>query len=93
MLDVRRDVSDDDRQMFEILAELETPVLVCVTKTDKLSKSAVAGRVREIAVALVLEEDQVIAFSAVSGAGRDELAEAVVALVAQAKALPGPTEG
>lgn len=92
LLDVRRDVGDDDRQVFEILAELETPVLVCVTKTDKLSKSAVAGRVREIAVALALEEDQVIAFSAVTGAGRDELAEAVVALVAQAKALPPSVE-
>ncbi len=82
LLDIRRDPSDDDKQMLDMLAALEVPTLICVTKTDKLSKGAVAARVREIASALALDPEQVIAFSAVSGAGRDELAEAVVALVA-----------
>lgn len=81
LLDIRREPSDDDKQMLDMLAALEVPTLVCVTKTDKLSKGAVAARVREIASGLALDPDQVIPFSAVSGAGRDELAEAVVALV------------
>ncbi len=81
LLDIRREPSDDDKQMLDLLAELEVPTLVCVTKTDKLSKGAVAARVREIASGLALDPEQVIPFSAVSGAGRDELAEAVVALV------------
>jgi GTP-binding protein len=81
LLDVRREPSDDDKQMLDLLAELEVPTLICVTKTDKLSKGAVAARVREIASGLALDPEQVIPFSAVSGEGRDELAEAVVALV------------
>ncbi|MBX3173377.1 MAG: ribosome biogenesis GTP-binding protein YihA/YsxC [Gemmatimonadaceae bacterium] len=81
LLDVRRDPSDDDRQMLDLLAELELPTLVCVTKVDKLSKGAVAGRIKELARGLALDPEQVIAFSSVTGAGRDELAAAVVSLV------------
>lgn len=81
LLDVRRDPTDDDRLMFDLLADVGVPTIVCVTKVDKLSRGAVAGRVRDIASGLALDEDQVIAFSAVSGAGRDELASAIVSLV------------
>ncbi len=81
LLDVRRDPTDDDRLMFDLLADVGVPTIVCVTKVDKLSRGAVAGRVREIASGLALDEDQVIAFSAVSGVGRDELASAIVSLV------------
>lgn len=84
LVDVRRDLSEDDRAMFDLLGALEVPTLVCVTKTDKLSKGAVAGRVTALARSIGVDEDQVIAFSAVTGAGRDELAAAVVALVAEA---------
>ncbi len=82
LLDIRRDPSDDDRQMLDMLADIGCPTLICVTKTDKLSRGAVAGRVKSLAKTLELDEEQVIPFSAVTGAGRDELAEAVVALVA-----------
>lgn len=82
LLDVRRDPTDDDLQMLDLLADTGLPTLVCVTKTDKLSKGAVAGRVREIAARLALDVEQIIPFSAVTGEGRDELAEALVALLA-----------
>lgn len=88
LLDIRREPTDDDRQMLDMLAEIGLPTLVCVTKTDKLSKSAIAKRVDELAGELEIDPDQIIPFSAVTGAGRDELAEAVVALVGQA-AAPG----
>jgi GTP-binding protein len=81
LLDIRRDPSDDDKQMLDMLAELELPTLVCVTKIDKLSKGAVAARVKELAGSLSLDPEQIIPFSAVTGEGRDELAEAVVSLV------------
>jgi GTP-binding protein len=83
LLDVRRDPSDDDKQMLDLLAEVGVPTVVCVTKTDKLSRGAVAGRVKEIAKELELDEDQIIPFSAVTGEGRDDLAEALVMLLAQ----------
>lgn len=81
LLDIRRDPSDDDRQMLDMLADLEMPTLVCVTKIDKLSKGAVAARVKELASSLALDPEQIIPFSSVTGEGRDELAEAVVTLV------------
>ncbi len=81
LLDIRRDPSDDDRQMLDLLAELELPTLVCVTKVDKLSKGAVSARITELARGLALDPEQVIPFSSVTGAGRDELASAVVSLV------------
>jgi GTP-binding protein len=80
LLDVRHDPTSDDLAMLAFLAALETPALVVVTKIDKLSSKAAADRVRSLGDALSLDESQVIAFSAVTGKGRDELAEAVAAL-------------
>ena len=82
LLDVRREPSADDRRMLDYLAELGVPTVVVVTKVDKLGASRVATRVRELAASIDLEDDQVIAFSGVTGAGRDELAAAIVALIA-----------
>lgn len=81
LLDVRRDPSDDDLVMLDLLAETGVPTIVCVTKVDKLGRAAAAERVAAIARTLSLDPDQVIAFSAVTGEGRDELAEALVSLV------------
>lgn len=88
LLDVRRDATDDDKLMLDMLAEIEMPTLVCVTKVDKLGASALAGRIRELSGSLALDPEQVIPFSAVTGVGRDELASAVVSLVEQASAAP-----
>jgi len=54
---------------------------VALTKTDKLSKAAAQARATEISQSLALDADQVIPFSAVTGAGRVELLEAIVQLV------------
>ena len=90
LLDIRHEPTEDDRQMLDLLAEIGLPTVVAVTKTDKLSRPQVAARVKEIAGQLSLDEEQVIPFSAVTGAGRDELAEAVVALLAQSAADAEP---
>lgn len=81
LLDARHDPTDDDRRMLDLLAELGLPAVIVVTKTDKLARGKAGERARALAAGLGLGEDQVIPFSAVTGAGRDELAEAVVALV------------
>jgi GTP-binding protein len=83
LLDVRHDPTGDDRQMLDFLAELETPTVVVLTKIDKLKPRAAAERMKEIGESLQLDADQMIPFSAVTGAGRDELAEALVSLVAE----------
>ena len=81
LLDIRREPTDDDRAMLDFLAEVEVPTIVALTKTDKLSKAAADTRAAEIAQALALDADQIIPFSAVTGAGRVELLEAIVQLV------------
>ncbi|MGH7621834.1 MAG: ribosome biogenesis GTP-binding protein YihA/YsxC [Gemmatimonadaceae bacterium] len=83
LLDARHEPTADDRGMLDFLAELGVPTIIAVTKTDKLSARERARRVADLSAALGLDAEQVIAFSAVTGEGRDELAEAIEGLLAQ----------
>jgi GTP-binding protein len=83
LLDVRHDPTDDDLHMLDFLGRVGVPTIVVATKTDKLATARAAGRVAEVATVAGVDIEQVIPFSAVTGAGRDELAEAVVELLAQ----------
>lgn len=83
LLDVRHDPSEEDLQMLDFLADVGAPTVVVLTKIDKLKPRQVAERVHAIAVALRLEDDQVIPFSAETNAGRDDLAAALMALIEQ----------
>jgi len=86
LLDVRHAPSPDDEQMLDFLAELGAPTVVALTKVDKLPRADVARRVAELTDLLGLDAEQVIPFSAHTGVGRHELAEALEALVAAARA-------
>jgi GTP-binding protein len=83
LLDVRRKPSDDDLAMLDFLAEHGIPTLIAVTKIDKLAPTRVEGELERIAGELQLDRDQLVGFSAVTGAGRDELAAAIVLLLEQ----------
>lgn len=81
LLDIRHDPTGDDRKMLDYLAELELPTIVVLTKADKIGKRQVEERRKKLMNQLGLIEDQVITFSAQTGKGRDELAEAVVGVI------------
>ena len=83
LLDVRHDPTADDLHMLDFLADLGAPTIVVATKVDKLSRKAVADRVRALAQSIGVDEGQTIPFSATTGEGRDELAAAIVELCAQ----------
>ena len=85
LLDIRRQPSEDDVAMLDYLAELELPTVEVLTKADKLARNAADARADEIMKSLSLERDQTILFSALTGQGRDELAEAVASLVDAAR--------
>jgi GTP-binding protein len=68
---------------LNFLAELGVPTIIVLTKIDKLTAAQSATRVRGIALALELDPEQVIPFSATTGLGRDDLAEAMESLLAQ----------
>ena len=80
LLDIRHDPTADDLQMVDFLAALGVPTIFALTKVDKLTKSAAAKRVAGFAAELGVTQDQLVPFSAVTGEGRDELAEAMVEL-------------
>ena len=83
LLDLRREPSADDVEMLDFLAELGVPTIVVLTKADKLSRREAQERGRSVAASLQLDPEQVITFSAVTNAGRDDLAAAIVDLLAQ----------
>jgi GTP-binding protein len=83
LLDARHDPTNDDWQMLEFLGEVGVPTVVALTKVDKLTAAQAEKRLAALTDALGLAPEQVIPFSAVTRRGRDELAEAVVELVAQ----------
>ena len=82
LIDARHDPTADDRRMVEYLAALGVPVLIAATKIDKLGSSTRTARVRELADRLRVDLDQVVAFSARTGAGRDELLAGLESLLA-----------
>lgn len=81
LLDARRQPSDDDLRMLDFLASVGTPTIVVATKIDKLKRAEQAPRIEALAREAGIELDQIIPFSAVTSAGRDELAEAIVGLL------------
>jgi GTP-binding protein len=83
LLDARHDPTADDLKMLDFLGEIGVPTIVVLTKLDKLTPSERKVRGHERAAQLGLESDQVIPFSAVTGEGRDALAEAIEALLEQ----------
>lgn len=83
LLDVRHDPTNDDRQMLDFLGELGVPTIIVLTKIDKLRASERKKRLVELAASLGLDDDQMIPFSAVTGEGRDDLAEAMESLLSQ----------
>jgi GTP-binding protein len=78
--DVRRDVSDDERDLVAWLAERGVPVLVAITKCDKLGAGARAARLRRLAADYQLG-DRVLATAAPVRLGVEALWKAIDALV------------
>jgi GTP-binding protein len=79
LLDIRHDPSREDLEMQELLIASGRPVLATFTKADKLTRSALRVRERELASNLELRPDQIQVTSSRSGAGISELAASIVA--------------
>jgi GTP-binding protein len=83
LLDARHDPTPDDASMLDFLSEVGVPTLIALTKIDKLKPAERKTVAIRRAADLGLDSDQVIPFSAVTGEGRDELAEAIEVLLEQ----------
>ena len=82
LLDIRHDPSKEDREMQELLIQSGRPVLAAFTKADKLTRSALGTRERELAQALGVRPEQIELTSSRSGLGIAELAASVLAAAA-----------
>jgi GTP-binding protein len=79
--DVRRDFSEDETSLIAWLAQRGVPVVVALTKSDKLKPMRRAERVRALRRAIALPAERAIATSAQTGAGIPELWRAIDALL------------
>ena len=80
LLDVRRTPSQDDIAIADMLAEREIPILVAITKGDKLTRQRRTQQMRSIVEAVDLSADQAVVTSAVTKEGMDDLRESILAL-------------
>jgi len=81
LIDCRRGVQEADRQLLDYLSADEIPVLVVLTKMDKLNRSGRSKAVADLRKALEVPADQVVATSAQTGEGVDVLVESLLSLV------------
>jgi len=75
LVDSRHEPTKQDLQLHEWLKEYEKPRLIVATKSDKLSNNELRRNLEHIA--RVLGDDSVMAYSAKSGRGRNELWRAI----------------
>jgi GTP-binding protein len=87
LIDIRRGVQDEERDFIPWLAEREMPVVVALTKADKLAKHKRGLEVSRARQELDLHRDP-LAVSVTSSEGIDPLWRAVVRLAADAAARP-----
>ena len=90
LIDARRGPMDTDLKMMSYLGELGLPVLVVLTKVDKLKRQE-RGRVVERTMrALEIDTEQILPFSSQTGEGRDALLGALDSLLDDGeRPLPG----
>ena len=82
LLDIRHDPSRDDQAMGDLLAAHQMPVLVALTKSDKLPLGRRRDRRRVIAGAVGIPEEQCIMTSARTNLGIADLRASIEELVA-----------
>lgn len=85
LMDVRHPPSDDDLMMLDFLIDNELPFVVVLTKTDKLSRPQLARRLEELRGQLPCGDQlTLLPFSAVTGAGVEEIREIIEEIAADA---------
>lgn len=73
LIDARHGPQPNDDEMLAWLEEQEKPVILVLTKTDKISRNDLQKQITGAAKKLGLNTDQLFPFSAESGYGKDQL--------------------
>jgi GTP-binding protein len=83
IVDVRRDLEEDDRSLMEWLKQEGKNVLPILTKVDKLTRKERDARVREMEreISEIVSQEPIL-FSAKTGEGRKEIWDRLLSLMA-----------
>ena len=73
LVDIRHDPTQDDKMMVNYLYHYAVPFALVATKADKLAKTKIKPRIKEIASSLKVGFADITATSADTGVGKDEL--------------------
>jgi GTP-binding protein len=92
LADVRRSLGEDEFLLLDLFRKLNTPAVVVATKCDKLSKTQRAARLAEWREALP-PDVPLLAFSSLTGEGREELILEAMPAAPVPGASPGPPAG
>jgi GTP-binding protein len=72
--DIRRDISDDERQLIDWLTVYGRPVILVLSKIDKLSKNQQYSRLKHIQESLnCLPTEAIMPYSGQTGEGKDKI--------------------
>ena len=75
LLDIRHRPSEQDQAMHAALCERGLTPLTVANKTDKVSRNALAAGLKLISQTLEVEKSDIVSFSAITRAGREQLLE------------------
>ena len=79
LVDIRHTPSENDRMMYDWIADQGLRAVVIATKSDKVTRNQLAGRVKDIRAGLGCpDETPVIPFSSETKAGRNEIFAEIV---------------
>lgn len=84
LLDIRRDVSEDDVMMLNYLYHYNIPFTIIATKADKLSRSAGLTRRRAIANSIKVGVDDILITSSLDKAGKDAVLNRIESILSVA---------
>jgi GTP-binding protein len=81
IIDIRRDPAEDERNLIDRLNSKHIPLILVLTKSDKLSKTRQKTRAIAIRESLPLKSEELICFSAKTRMGKDRVWEAVLEII------------
>lgn len=87
LADSRHDPTQDDMQMLQFLHYYTIPFTVTLTKADKLSKMKLKEHVRAIAADMYLGVNNLLATSAETGYGKQEVLDKIASVLETQKLL------
>lgn len=84
LIDIRHEVSENDKMMYDWIAYYHPHVLIVATKLDKIKRSQVQKHLSMIKKGLNLRDtDKIVGFSAMSKQGKDEIWQIIDEMIEQ----------